>query len=94
MNKEEFEKRIKEFKLQKIYQENGIKNIFGNEKELYIDKVTNDIYGCFYEEDKKRFVIFFIDTEREIIKNLGNFKTEEEAYEKLFDKIKIGLQDK
>ncbi len=88
MDKAEFEKRIKEFKLQKIYQEDEMENIFGNKKELYIDKETSDLYGCFFEEEKQKYVIFFIDAERGIAKDIGSYKTEEEAYEKLFNKIK------
>ena len=88
MTKAEFEKRIKEFNLQKVYQEDEKTNIFGTKKELYIDKGTNDLYGCFFEEEKEMYIIFFIDAERGVAKDIGKSKTEDEAYEKLFNKIK------
>ncbi len=88
MTKSEFEKRVKEFNLQKVYQEDETTKIFGTKKELYIDKKTNDLYGCAFDEAKELYVIFFIDSERDIAKDIGRFKTEDEAYEKLFNKIK------
>lgn len=87
MTKAEFEKRIKKLNLQKVYQEDEFQKIFGKLREIYIDKKTNDIYGCFLEESQKRFIIFFIDAERGIARDFGSFKTEEEAYERLFLKI-------
>ena len=87
MTKAEFEKKIKKLNLQKVYQEDEFQKIFGKLKEIYIDKTTNDIYGCFFEEAPKRYIIFFIDSERGIARDFGSFKTEEEAYECLFIKI-------
>lgn len=87
MTKVEFEKRIKKFNLQKVYHEDEIQKIFGKLKEIYIDKVTNDIYGCFFEEKEKQYIIFFIDAERGVARDFGSFKTEDEAYERLFIKI-------
>ena len=88
MTKSEFEKRVKEFNLQKVYQEDETTKIFGTNKEIFIDKDTNDLYGCAFDENKNLHIIFFIDAERDIAKDIGRFKTEDEAYEKLFNKIK------
>lgn len=88
MTKSEFEKRVKEFNLQKVYQEDETTKIFGAKKDLYIDKKTNDLYGCAFDERKNLYIIFFIDAERDIAKDIGKYKTEDEAYEKLFNKIK------
>ena len=88
MTKSEFEKKVKEFNLQKVYQEDETTKVFGTKKELFIDKTTNDLYGCAFDETKNIYIIFFIDAERDIAKDIGKFKTEDEAYEKLFNKIK------
>lgn len=87
MKKAEFEKKIKKLNLQKIYQEDEFQKVFGKLKEIYIDKNTNDIYGCFFEEKQKEYIIFFVDSERGVIKDFGSFKTEEDAYERLFINI-------
>ena len=87
MTKAEFEKKIKKLNLQKVYQEDEFQKIFGKLKEIYIDKETNDIYGCFFEEEQKQYIIFFIDAERGIARDFGCFKKEDEAYERLFIKI-------
>ena len=87
MKKAEFEKKIKKLNLQKIYQEDEFQKVFGKLKEIYIDKNTNYIYGCFFEEKQKEYIIFFVDSERGVIKDFGSFKTEEDAYERLFIKI-------
>lgn len=88
MTKAEFEKRIKEFNLQKVYYEDEIKRFFGNQKELYLDKETSDLYGCFFDEETKKYIVFFVDAERGVARDIGSYKTEDEAYEKLFNKIK------
>ena len=88
MTKSEFEKRIKEFNLKKVYREDEITNVFGRKKELYIDKITNDLYGCAFDETRKLYIIFFIDLERDIARGIGKSQTEDEAYERLFYKIK------
>lgn len=80
-------KKNKKMNLQKVYQEDEFQKIFGKLKEIYIDKETNDIYGCFFGEEQKQYIIFFIDAERGIARDFGCFKTEDEAYERLFIKI-------
>ncbi len=88
MNKAEFEKKVKEFNLQKIHYDDEMQRVFGNSRNLYLDKETCDLYGCFFDEETKKFIIFFVDAERSVAKDIGSYKTEEEAYEKLFNKIK------
>lgn len=87
MTKLEFEKKIKDFKLQKVSYENDLQNKVAKLKELYLDKRSCDLYGCFFDKENKEYVIFFIDAERGIMKDFGSYKTEEEAYEKLFIRI-------
>ena len=87
MTKTEFEKKIKKMNLQKVRQEDGLEKIFEKLKEIYIDKATNDIYGCFFDTERKNYIIFFLDSERGIARDLGDFKTEDEAYEHLFFQI-------
>lgn len=84
MKKQEFEKRIKQMKLDKLYYQDR-KPEFS--KGIYEDNDENSIYGCYF--DGKKYVIFFKDAERGIIKNLGSYETEEEAYDKLFETINL-----
>lgn len=87
MTKLEFERKIKEFKLQKISYENEAQNKFGKSKDLYFDKRNSDLYGCFFEQGSKEYVVFFVDIERGVAKEIGTYKTEAEAYEDLFLRI-------
>ena len=51
-----YEKRVKEFNLQKVYQEDETTKIFGTKKEIFIDKDTNDLYGCAFDENKNLYI--------------------------------------
>lgn len=82
MNKKEFEKKIKELKLEKIYYQGRIQEY---SKGIYEDNSKNSMYGCYF--DGQRYVIFFKDSERGFIKEIGYYKTEEDAYDKLFETI-------
>ena len=84
MTKLEFERKIKEFEVQKVFCENEPQNKASKLRELYLDKKNSDLYGCFYDKENKEYVIFFIDAERGIMKDLGSYKNENEAYEKLY----------
>lgn len=88
MNKLEFERKIKAFNIQKISYDAEMAKVFGKGRELYLDRNTCDLYGCFYEDEVKEFIIFFMDAERGIARDLGNYKTEKEAYENLFIRMK------
>ena len=85
MKKSEFERKIKELKLEKVYCEG--KSV-EETKEFY--ETSSGIYGCYKDGDK--YIIFFKDSERGIIKELGAYKTEDEAYEKLFETINLWNQ--
>lgn len=84
MKKQEFEKRIKQMKLDKLYYQDR-KPEFS--KGIYEDNDKNCIYGCYFDGEK--YVVFFKDTERSIIREIGNFTSEDEAYDKLFEVIKL-----
>ncbi len=83
MNKKEFESRIEKLNVKKV-KEKGIKSLFDNNRDYYIKNELN-IYGI-YKKDKD-FVIFFKDSERGIITELGRFEAEEDAYEELYNTI-------
>lgn len=84
MKKVEFEKKIKELKLEKVYREGKIQVYSNEQNDYYRDKIKDNIYGCCLRSNTKDYVIFFTDVERGIVVDLGIFKTEEEAYEELF----------
>ena len=87
MKKSEFEKKIKELKLEKIYQEGSLQSYSQKQREYYREKERESFYGCYYDSELKRYVIFFKDSERNVVKHLGNYKTEDEAYDNLFKEI-------
>lgn len=85
MNKKEFEKKIKELNLEKIYYQTR-KNEYSKEI-VYEESNKHNLYGCYLDGDS--YVIFFKDAERGLIKELGYYKTEEEAYDELFRIISL-----
>ena len=87
MKKMEFEHKIKALNLEKVHREGKIQTYSKNQKEYYRDLSRDNLYGCFYHEEDKEYIIFFTDAERGIVENLGSYKTEDEAYDKLFQKI-------
>ena len=88
MKKVEFEKKIKELKLERVHREGKIQTYSNQQNEYYRDKVKDNLYGCCLNERTGLYVIFFTDVERGIAVDLGSFKTEEEAYEELFKIVK------
>lgn len=82
MKKVEFERKLKELKLEKVYYEG---KSYTEPKNFYEDKRKNNVYSCYY--DGTNYVIFFKDAERGIVRELGYYKTEDEAYNKLFEII-------
>lgn len=84
MKKREFEKKIKDMNLDKLYYQDRKPEI---SKGIYEDNEKNCIYGCYFDGEK--YVAFFKDTERSIIREIGNFTSEDEAYDKLFEAIKL-----
>jgi len=83
MDKNEFEMRIEKLNVKKV-KEKGLKGLIDKNRAYYIKNELN-IYGIYKKE--KEFVIFFKDSERGIITELGRFSTEEEAYEELYKTI-------
>lgn len=88
MKKSEFEKKIKELDVEKVYPQ-GRKD--EHIREFYKDSREN-IYGCYYNDVE--YIIFYKDIERGMIKEFGRFKTEDEAYDKLFEKIVKWVKNK
>lgn len=88
MKKSEFENKIKDIQFEKIIQDGKIQTYIKNQKEYYRDITRDNLYGCYYNDDIEKYVVFFLDPERGILKELGHYKTEEEAYEALYEKIK------
>lgn len=82
MKRREFEEKIKELSLDKIYYQGRVQEYSRN---LYEDNKKNNIYGCYFNGTD--YIIFFKDFERNVTKELGHYKTEDEAYDKLFEKI-------
>ena len=82
MDKKEFEKRAKELNFKKVHK--GIFKLRNpDEGDYYIGRNILNIYGC--KKNLGEYVIFFKDSERGITTELGRYKTEEEAYEKLLE---------
>ena len=88
MKKVEFEKKIKELKLEKVYREGKIQVYSNEQNDYYRDKIKDNIYGCCLRPNTKDYVIFFTDVERGIVVDLGSFATEEKAYEELFEIVR------
>lgn len=87
MKKSEFENKIKEIQCEKIIYEGKFKTYLKNQKEYYIDRNRDNLYGCYFNDDEDEFVIFFLDPERGILKEIGHYKTEDEAYDNLYKKM-------
>lgn len=83
MKKTEFEKKIKELNIEKIYVK-GKQFEYEYSREFYDDDQGN-IYGCYYNGHE--YIIFFKDLERGTTKEIDKFITEDEAYDGLYEKI-------
>ena len=82
MTKKKFEEKIKELNVvKKYYSKNHLKGF-----EYYVDEEKFAIFGCFSDVDKK-YIVFYKDFEREKSKEIGEFDTEEEAYDVLLELI-------
>lgn len=88
MKKSEFERKIKELKLEKIHRNGKIQVYSQNHNELYKDNKRDNLYGCYYDDKDKEYVIFFTDAERGIVEHIGVYRTEDDAYDNLFQTIK------
>lgn len=85
MKKLEFESKIGELGLRKIYSEGVLQN-YKQQREFYKLSQNGVFFGCYFS--KNEYVVFFKDSERGIEKMIGQFKTEDEAYENLYKVIK------
>lgn len=86
MNINEFEKKAKAYNIAKVIRDGKLNTGYDNNKSLYIDTQNFNIYGCDFVD--KKYVIYFIDPEREIIKEIGIYDTKDEAFDNLFKTIK------
>ena len=85
MKKSEFEEKIKEFNLEKIYHDGRLISYSDEESSYYMDHLREEIYGC--NVLNKVYIAFFTDLERGMIIELGRFRSEDDAYEKLFNTL-------
>ena len=85
MKKSEFEEKIKELNLEKIYHDGRLISYSDEESSYYMDNLREEIYGCHVKG--KIYIIFFTDLERGMITELGRFHSEDEAYQKLFNTL-------
>lgn len=82
MEKRDFENKLNELNFKKVHR--GILKLRNLcEGEYYIGNNQLNIYGC--RKNKNKYIIFFKDSERGITTELGQFDTESEAYDKLFE---------
>lgn len=84
MNKADFEKEVKEMGLEKV--DKSVVNLESN-ISYYIDEKRTDVYGV-YKNEERKYIVFYKCLERSIFKNLGEYNTEEEAYDVLLDDLK------
>ena len=82
MKKAEFESKIKEFNLERIVHEGQLKTYSNKEKAFYKDHKRENLYGCYLDENK--YIIFFTDAERGIVRELGSYVKEDDAYDALY----------
>lgn len=88
MEKERFESEIKKIGLEKVYYSGTFQSY--TSKTYYIDNNQFNIYGVYYDKDKEKHKVFFTDTERGILNEIGIYETEEIAYDNLFE-ILVGI---
>ena len=88
MKKEEFERKIKELRLEKVQVAGQIQTYAKTQKEFYRENNRDNFYGCYYHSASGDYVIFYTDAERGVVNTLGAYKTEDEAYDNLFMIIK------
>jgi len=86
MNRVEFEEKLKEYNLERIYHNGYLKTYENEQKMYYRDQIRENIYGCY--KSNKEYVIFFSDAERGIITELGRFFSEEDAFTNLLKILK------
>lgn len=84
MKKEEFDAEVQKIGLEKVD-----KSLFNHESNIsyYIDEKRTDVYGL-YRNDKNKYVVFYKCIERSVFKNLGEYSSEEEAYDVLLEDLK------
>lgn len=83
MKKIEFESKIKELNVERIYFR-GKQLEYEYAREFYNDEKGN-VYGCYHNGHE--YVIFFKDLERGVTDELDKFKTEDEAYDNLYERL-------
>lgn len=83
MKRIEFEKKIKELNVERIYFK-GKPLEYEYAREFYNDDKGN-IYGCYHNGHE--YIIFFKDLERGITNEIDKFRTEDEAYDNLYERL-------
>lgn len=82
MTKNEFENKIKN----KNYSKKSYKESFFHKVEYYVDYERFHIVAC-YRNQEKKYVVYFKDFERNVVKELGKYDTEQEAYDGMWNFI-------
>lgn len=85
MKKIEFENKCEKLGLKKVYSDGVLQN-YKQQREFYKLSQTGVFFGCYF--GKNEYIVFFKDSERGIENMIGQFKTEDEAYENLYQIIK------
>lgn len=92
MKKISFEKEMVKLKLEKVYKQMNLKTAEDVNREYYIDRNRLNIYG-YYKNNEEKHVVFFIDYERGILTEIGNFDSEDEAFENLYKFISKKMEN-
>jgi len=85
MKKIEFESKLGKLGLKKVFSEGMLQN-YKEHREFYKYSQTGVFFGCYSK--KGEIVVFFKDSERGVEKMIGQFDSEDEAYENLYNAIK------
>ena len=80
MTKKEFESKIKN---KNYNRETYNKGLF-KKIEYYVDHERFHIIACYCNEEKK-YVVYFKDFERNVVKEIGKYDTDQEAYDVMWD---------
>ena len=85
MNKKEFVNKAEKLGIYSVPREE--KELIGKKAYYFLDEKSLDLYGVYKDKDKK-YIIFYKASERGIFKIIDECKSEEEAWDKLYEDIK------
>ena len=88
MEKKDFESMMKKLKYKRIHNKMEKKDYC----DYYVNSKELNIYGINKEKDK--YVVFYKDSERGIVTEIGKFDNDNDAYEKLKETVHIWEEKK